>query len=183
MCLADTLYMVDNDDDEVKGIKSKMAVLAKQMSGATFKLRVDENDILDDALVYYKSPSFDPKRPLRVYFNGQPALDTGGVKKEFFSGVKAKFIDSVGFNMFEGPHNRVLFNYNQQCLAAGIPKILGIIIAHSLLHGCGGFPYLAPSHYYYIATGDLAKSIAYTSIEDVYDCEKKDLIQKVCCVI
>lgn len=84
--------------------------------------------------------------------------------REFFSDVKAKFIDSMDFNMFEGPHNRVIFNYNQQCLAAGIPTILGIIIAHSLLHGCGGFPHLAPSH----------------SIHDVYDYEKKDLIQKVC---
>ena len=100
--------------------------------------------------------------------------------REFFSDVKAKFIDSMDFNMFEGPHNRVIFNYNQQCLAAGIPTILGIIIAHSLLHGCGGFPHLAPSHYYYVATGDVSQSSAYTSIHDVYDYKKRDLIQKVC---
>ena len=81
--------------------------------------------------------------------------------------------------MFEGPHNRLLFNYNQQCLSAGVPKIFETIIAHSLLHGCGGFPHMASSHYYYIASGDIAKSSAYTSIEDVYDLEKRDLIQKV----
>ena len=129
--------------------------------------------------MYYKSPLFDACRPLRIYFNGQPAVDTGGVTREIFSGVNTRFIESPDINMFEGPHNRLLFNYNQQCLSAGAPKIFGTIIAYSLLHGCGGFPRMAPSHYYYIASGDIAKSSAYTSIEDVYDLEKRDLIRKI----
>ena len=81
--------------------------------------------------------------------------------------------------MFEGPANRLHFKYNQQCLGVGIPKILGTIINHSLVHLCGGFLHLAPSHYYYLATGDVERASAYTSVLDVYDVEKRDLIDKV----
>ena len=81
LCVVSILCHFDNG--EAKDVKTTLEVLARQMSGPTFKLRVDEKDILDDTLVYYKSPSFDPKRPLRVYFNDQSALDTGGVKRVF----------------------------------------------------------------------------------------------------
>ena len=83
------------------------------------------------------------------------------------------------FKMFEGPQERLLFNFEQSCLAAGIPQILGKLVAQSLVHGCGGFPHLAPSHFYYIATGDLQKASAYASIHDVYDSEKRDILDKV----
>ena len=118
------------------------------MHGSRFKLRIAEDDILNDAIAYYKSPSFDPTRPLRIQFTGQPAVNTGGVKREFFTQLKEQFISGEHFSMFEGPANRLLFKYNQQCLGAGIPKMLGTIISHSLVHLCGGFPHLAPSHYY-----------------------------------
>lgn len=114
-------------------IHEKMEKLAKKMHGSRFKLRVDEDDILNDAIAYYKSPSFDPTRPLRIQFTGQPAVDTGGVKREFFTQLKEQFISGEHFSNFEGPANRLLFKYNQQCLVAGIPKTLGTIISHSLV--------------------------------------------------
>ena len=70
-------------------------------------------------------------------------------------------------------------NIINNVLGAGIPKMLGTIISHSLVHLCGGFPHLAPSHYYYLATGVVERASAYTSVLDVYDVEKRDLIDKV----
>ncbi|XP_044165556.1 uncharacterized protein LOC122949535 [Acropora millepora] len=160
-------------------IHDELEKLAKKLNGPRFKLRIDEDDILNDAIAYYKSPSFDPTRPLRIQFTGQPAVDTGGVKREFFTQLKEQFISGEHFSMFEGPTNRLLFKYNQQCLGAGIPKMLGTIVSHSLVHLCGGFPYLAASHYYYLATGDVERASAYTSVFDVYDVEKRDLIDKL----
>ena len=126
------------DDDELDrlldksvwcsmGIPEKMKMLqSANVTGPLFKLKVDEDDILNDAVAFYKCPSFDPTRPLRISFNDQPAIDTGGVLREFFSTVKQKFIDGAGvFNMFEGPQERLLFKYDQSSLAAGIPSILG----------------------------------------------------------
>ena len=45
-----------------------------------------KEDILE-ALVYYKHPSFDSSIPLRISFKGQPAIDTGGITRQFFSDV------------------------------------------------------------------------------------------------
>ena len=150
-----------------------------RVTGRIFKLQVDEEDILTDAVAFYKSPAFDQARPLRVSYSNQPAIDTGGVLRQFFTTVKEKFINGGMFKMFEGPQERLLFNFKQSCLAAGIPQILGKLVAQSLVHGCGGFPHLAPSHFYYIATGDLQKASAYASIHDVYDSEKRDILHKV----
>lgn len=152
---------------------------SSRVNGSVFKLRVDQEDILTDAVAFYKSPAFDPTRPLRVTFSDQPAIDTGGVLREFFTIVKDKFINEGMFKMFEGPQERLLFNFEQSCLAAGVPEILGKLVAQSLVHGCGGFPHLAPSHYYYVATGDPQKAAAYASVYDVYDTEKRDIVNKV----
>ena len=51
---------------------------------------VDEENILDDAFVYYKSTSFDPKKPLRIKFSGQTAIDVGGLLRQFYSIVSQK---------------------------------------------------------------------------------------------
>lgn len=49
------------------------------------KLRIDAEDILSDAIAFYKRNDFDLSRRIRVYFNGQPAIDTGGVKRQYCS--------------------------------------------------------------------------------------------------
>ena len=144
---------------------------SSKLTGPKFKLLVDESEILTDAVAFYKCPSFDPTRLLRVSFDNQLAIDTGGVLREFFSTVKEKFITEGVFPMFEGPREKLLFNYEPSCHAAEIPKILGKIIAHSLIHGCGGFPHLA--------TGDIQKAAAYASVYDIYDAEKRDVLNKV----
>ena len=36
-------------------------------------------------MAYYKDPNFDPKKKLRVIYNKQPAADTGGVTRQFFT--------------------------------------------------------------------------------------------------
>lgn len=150
-----------------------------KLTGPKFKLSVNEREILTDAVAFYKAPCFDPTRPLRISFDNQLAIDTGGVLHEFFSTVKKGLSLKGVFPMFEGPRERLLFNYEPSCHAAEIPKILGKIVAHSLVHGCGGFPHLAPSHYYFIATGDIQKAAAYASVYDIYDAEKRVILNKV----
>lgn len=79
------------------------------------KVRIDADDILADAIALYKRSDFDPYRPVRVSFNGQPAVDTGGVKQQFFSDLFEKFVESTDLKLFvEGPPSRLLFSYNQQ---------------------------------------------------------------------
>ena len=54
------------------------------------KVKVDEDDVLNDALAYYKGCNFDDKTNIRVIYRGQPAADTGGVTRQFFTQLLQK---------------------------------------------------------------------------------------------
>lgn len=45
--------------------------LQSNFSADKEKLKVDEDDILNDALAYYKDSKFDPKKKVRVIYKGQ----------------------------------------------------------------------------------------------------------------
>lgn len=79
-----------------------------KVTGTLLKMRIDADDILTDAIALYKRSDFDPYRPVRVSFNGQLAVDTGGVKRQFFSNLFEKFVESTDLRLFEGPPSRLL---------------------------------------------------------------------------
>lgn len=150
-----------------------------KVTGTLLKVRIDADDILADAIALYKRSDFDPYRPVRVSFNGQPAVDTGGVKRQFFSNLFEKFVESTDLKLFEGPPSRLLFSYNQHAFSSGIIKLFGTIVGHCIIQGCGGFPYLAESSYHYLATGDVTQAMDYATIADVYDVDALDYIKQV----
>ena len=49
------------------------------------KVKVDEDDIFNGALAYYKDSKFDARKKLRILYKGQPAADTGGVTRQFYT--------------------------------------------------------------------------------------------------
>ena len=92
------IMLLEADDWSSRSVAWKMDRLKSvNVKGQLFKLRVDEDDILADAVAFSKDPAFDPTRPLCVSFHGQPAIDTGGVLREFFSTVKEKFVNTEQF--------------------------------------------------------------------------------------
>ena len=56
-----------------------LQLLRKQFNQRGAKIIIDEEDILEEALLHYKHPLFDPTIPNRVSYKGQPAVDTGAV--------------------------------------------------------------------------------------------------------
>ena len=44
------------------------------MSSEKVKVKFDEEDLLNDAMAYYKADTFDPTKPLRVLLKGQLAF-------------------------------------------------------------------------------------------------------------
>jgi len=60
-------------------LPSLLEELKGGMSDDREKLKVDQEDLLNDVIAYYKDPNFEPKKKLRVIYNKQPAADTGGV--------------------------------------------------------------------------------------------------------
>ena len=156
--------------------------LASKLSGELLRVKVDEDNLLMQALSIYKDPKFDPTRPLTITFENQPAVDIGGPKREFYTQLFHGIVTSDGSVvplMFEGAEGRLMPSYNSSVVYTGMMKIMGKIIAHSIVQ-CGvGFPYLSPVCYWYLITGDVSKAISYGNTEDVRDIEYADLIHKV----
>ena len=48
------------------------------------RLNVSRNSIIYDTLQYINNSSLNLKKPLKVSFIGEPGVDEGGVRKEFF---------------------------------------------------------------------------------------------------
>ena len=75
----------------------------KKLEGDVVKIKVDPDDILTDALAHYKDPDFDPAAPISVTYRGQPAVDAGGVKRQFFTDVLGQMASSTTLRLLEGP--------------------------------------------------------------------------------
>ena len=113
----------------------------KCFRGRSKKITIDDEDeLFEEAILYYKHPSFNPNIPIRISFKNQPGLDTGGVTRQFFTDLPHKFARKDVFQLFVGPPERLRPAYSPQVLP--LMKILGIVIAHSLLHEGPSFPFL-----------------------------------------
>ena len=127
------------------------------MSNEKEKVKVDEEDLLNDTMAYYK----DPKKKLGVIYNKQPAADTGGVTQQFFTQV----LHLMSEEFCHGDYYQIPTN-NSQVVASGIMKLVGTIIVHSILQGGPGLRILSPSVYHYLATGDVDGAIQTMSINN-----------------
>ena len=58
-------------------------------------------------------------------------------------------------------------------------EVLGNMVAHSMIQGGLGFPYLSPVVYWYVATGDLQQGIARASALDISDGILEDYVTRV----
>ena len=138
-------------------------------------------------MAIYKNPHFDETCPLRISFTGQPAIDTGGPRREFFYQVFSKLADgdnSSGFSqLFEGPSTRLVPVYNARVAFSGLMKCVGQIIAHAIAHCEIGFPRLSPVCYWYLINQDVSEAISYANISDIRDISVSDYIRKVCLIV
>ena len=149
------------------------------MKGPPVKITIDPDDIITDAITYYKTPEFDGSKKLKITFIDQPGVDTGGLSRQFFSDAIEAIAESQDYMLFEGPDSRRLPAYNSTSAYSGLFEVLGRLIGHSILQSAIGYPCLALPVYWYMATGDMYKALSYVSIIDVRDAQVKDYIEKV----
>ena len=108
-----------------------------------------EEDILNYASAHYKRPEFDVKK-LRNQFKGQPAVDTGGVTREFYT----KLFQVIGKMFLQGGKYKSPM-YSADIVASRLTRYFGTVIVHIILQGGPGFPVSSPSVYYYIPCGNI----------------------------
>ena len=164
-------------------LKSVLARINNKLTGRPLKETIDPTDILSDAMAIHKNPRFDETRPLRITFTDQPAIDTGGPRREFFGQVFATLADfdknSGFFQLFEGPPTRLVPVYNARIAFSGLMKCVGRIIAHAIAQCEIGFSRLSPVCYWYFINQDVSEVISYANINDIRDITAADFIRKV----
>ena len=174
----------DDDDDELlhsifldqsKGecLSSELKSIQRKMSAEKVKLKIDEEDLLEDAMVYYKAEEFDPTKRLRIVYSGQSAADTGGVVRQFYT----QLLCAVSNQFFQGLEYRTPI-YSGDVVAAGVMKLVGVMVVHSILQGGPGFPIFSPAVYNYLCKGDLQEAVKTMTTDDC-SLHMQDLITKV----
>ena len=128
-----------------------------------------------------KANKSDGPIKLKIRYSTQPAVDTGGVSKQFFQNFFAQMQKTFnGINMFEGNDTRLIPTTNSHMKNSGLPTMLGRIFACGLSQG--HFPvgprFLSPAIYKYLASGNMAAARESVSLEDAPQ-RTKLVIQKV----
>ena len=162
------------DPGKPRTLREELNDLQKNFDhGPKEKLRVDEEDLLNDAITYYKDSNFNPAKKLRIVYTNQPAADTGGVVRQFYTQLLAAITDSF----FQGQEYRSPI-YNSDTVASGLMKLVGTIIVHSILQGGPGVPIFSPGIYYYLAKGNVEEALKGLTLTDC-SLQMKHVIEKV----
>lgn len=176
--LSESTMKKEAKDESVHQILNRLKVSMKPYV-CSEKLKVDREDTVMDFFQFYKSVHFDPVIPIKVQIKGEPAVDTGGLLRQVFTDVFAELASgSSCLRLFRGMLVRLTPVYSTEHLLTGVFKVLGKMIAHSLIQGGPDFPYLTPGIYWYIAIGDLSEAVGRSSFVDIGDSELAGFVER-----
>ena len=132
------------------------------------KVHIDADEIWSDLLSYYKCVTTCKltKKCIRIRLQGEPAVDTGGVRRQIYTTVFSEFMDNTHMHLFDGPPNSLRPHYSAESRGSGIFKALGMMVGHSICQDGVGFPYLSPLCYWYICRGE-NEALQFASLDDV----------------
>ena len=140
------IFLIDeqhNDTHEVKEatcIKDVLEALQPLPGDFPARLTVNRSSILFDSVSHFKQRNFDFKKQLKVTFEGEPAIDGGGPKREFFPIIlRALLSPSATPRLFEGRNDIFLLMHNSAALRSNLYKVAGRMVAASIFHGGPGF--------------------------------------------
>ena len=108
---------------------------SRRLTGDMFMLSVNRESIWRDAFMFYKG-QIDATRPLRVEFTGdsEMGIDGGGPRREFFQ-LLVQHLASTAAGFFEGAGAALLPVMKGPALRLRHFRIVGTIIAHSIVNG------------------------------------------------
>ena len=109
-------------------------------------IHVTRSCVYNKAMIYYKSAVNNPselKKPITVIFSGEEGADLGALRNEFLIETFRK----VREDWFEGQNERLVpkieWGFEDKY------KLVGAMIAHSVLQGGPGFACIHPAIYIY----------------------------------
>ena len=107
-------------------------------------------------------------------YKGQPAADTGGVLRHFFTDLLQKLSDTY----FTGTSCKVPL-YNTNILICGLMKMIGTVIVYSVVQGGPGFPFFSPAVFSYSWSGSVDAAVQHLNIDDCASPQCKEIVLKV----
>ena len=116
------------------------------------RVTVRRKHLLEDTLKTLKRVPWDPSKHLKVVFIGEPGIDDGGPRREYFR----LLLDEIAQNnsYFHGLAHRRVPLHNVISLQNNIFFYFGQIIALSVIHDGPFLQCLAPTVVYYILQCD-----------------------------
>ena len=74
-------------DDQMKKMKDLITECAQNVGEVKIRINVRRKEVFNDYITGSQKPWFNNRRLLKVTFVGEPAVDDGGPRREFFSGL------------------------------------------------------------------------------------------------
>lgn len=159
-------------------LHSLLTMMNRQLSEQpTVKIDVNYLESWEDAIAFYKSSWLDFSKQIRVRINGQPAIDVGGVRAQFYSTVFDVFAKNSKIILFDGNARRLRPHCSAEARSSRLFTVLGMMVGHSIMQDGIGFPYLAPSCYWYMV-GKEQQALENLSVEDLNE-DVGTLVKKV----
>ena len=171
-----------SQSDDLKNATSLEDILdkLKPLPVAPLRLTVSRSTIFSDCVAFFKQRSFDFKKPLKITFEGEPGIDGGGLRREFFTiAIRSMLSPSATPRLFEGRNGRFLPMHNTDALRANLFKVAGRMVASSITQGGPGFPVFPLSVYSYFQNPTPDDLTEYLSQEDVVDFDHVIALTKV----
>ena len=109
-----------------------------------------------------------------IQYRGQPAADTGGVLRQFFTDLLTEITNSY----FHGSYYKLPL-YNIKIVSSNVFKYIGTIAVHSILHEGPPLGIFSPGVYRYLVTGDIQATMGKITIDDCSD-KASYVIKNVC---
>lgn len=150
----------------------------KLVEGDVKRITVRRDEFWKEAIVTFKNPEFDYTATPRIVFEGEAGVDAGGLRREY-GALLCQAIFSATANLFEGPEDRKLPIYSIDGIHSRLFKLAGSMVAYLIIHvhPDASIPCLSHTVYKYIESGSVSPE--FCSIDDEFDLELRELIEKV----
>lgn len=144
------------------------------------RIVVNRASILPDSIAHFKQRDFNCNSPVMVTFEGEPAIDGGGPKREYFTLLVRELLSaSSTVRLFEGRDGKYLPFHNTDALRSKLYLVAGRMVASSIINGGPGFPHFSQAVWQYILSQDTDRLTEHLTKDDVVDYEVIEAINKV----
>ena len=143
------------------------------------RISVRRENIYKDSITFFKKRDYDINKPV-VCFEGEAAVDGGGPGREYFALLLQSFLSPfTHVKLFERTSFTVQPLHNTNALRASMFKVVGEMVAASIVNGGTSFPYLSLAVYVYLTSPSTENVLADITRSDVVDYEVLKAIDKV----